>query len=559
MLRIMLDTFVSIPEEMGRALRRTAYSPNIKERLDASCALFDGEGILLAQAEHIPVHLGSMPMVVKAVLESVPDLEKGDAIVVNDPAYGGTHLPDITVIMPVFRLEERIAFVVTRAHHSDIGGMSPGSMPAGSRELFQEGLIIPPIRIMQGGKEDHDAIAMILANSRTPKERLGDLRAQLSACLLGKRRVLELVERYGLDTVQKYATEILDYAQRVTRERLSSMPDGTFSATENIEVDLIDGSGMQREKPNNALSGGDDWSGRRKETQEKKGRENDPTIRVTITIRNGRVTVDFTGTDIEIDGNINAPPAVAHSAVAFVFRCLAGSDIPNNDGCTRDLNIILPEGTILNPSRNRAVCSGNVETSQRIVECLFSAMSEILPDTIPAGSQGTMNNVIIGGPDFSYYETLGGGEGAHSWRDGESGVHTGMTNTANTPIEAIELAYPLRIMEYSLIDTQGGDGMFRGGRGIRRSIEILARSARLSILSNNRRSSATGRQGGENGEMGHNAIHRNGEIINLTGMADANLQIGDIVVIETPGGGGWGKRERRKEDPRILLKKKIGI
>lgn len=511
MLRIMLDTFIAIPEEMGRALRRTAYSPNIKERMDASCALFDENGVLLAQAEHIPVHLGSMPMVVKQVLKRFPNMDEGDAIVVNDPAFGGTHLPDITVIMPVFHRSERVAFVVNRAHHADIGGMAPGSMPAGSRELHQEGLIIPPVRIMSKGHENSDVIQLLLANTRTPLERGGDLRAQLSACLLGSRRVQELIGRYGLATVRHYAGEILDYSRRLTKARLGSLPDGSYSATEVIEVDGTHGE------------------------------TGDITIAVSIHVKDGKVLVDFTGTDKEVEGNINAPPAVARSAVSFVFRCLIGSDIPNNDGCTRDIEIHIPKGTILNPSPNRAVCSGNVETSQRIVEALFQALAESLPEIVPAGSQGTMNNVIIGGIDFSYYETLGGGEGAHPWRDGESGIHTGMTNTANTPIEAIELAYPLRIQRYSLVEGTGGAGIFHGGLGLHRSIEVRSEGARLSILSNNRRTSPKGRNGGANGKCGKNSIVRNGETIVLPGMADADLIKGDVVMIETPGGGGWGK------------------
>ena len=517
MLRIMMDTFISIPEEMGRALRRTAYSPNIKERMDASCALFNGEGVLLAQAEHIPVHLGSMPMVVKQVLREYTGLDDGDAILVNDPSYGGTHLPDLTVIMPVFFRGKRIAFVVNRAHHADIGGMTPGSMPAGSSELYQEGLVIPPVKILVNEKENMDIINFVLANTRTPVERLGDLRAQLSACSLGKRRFLEMVDRYGIGKVEFYEKQSLDYSRKLTREQLRSIPDGQYDGEEQLERDRY--GFTDYEYP----------------------REDDVVIKVGILVDKGRISVDFAGTDDELNGNLNAPSAVTHSAVAYVFRCIAGSDIPNNDGCTRDITIRIPKGTILNPSRNLGVCSGNVETSQRIVEALFSAMSKALPESIPAGSQGTMNNTIIGGREFSYYETLGGGEGAYSWRNGENGIHTGMTNTANTPIEAIEIAYPLRIREYSIIRGSGGVGKFRGGDGLRRVIEVMSEDAVLSILSNNRRLSPGGRNGGESGRPGRNLIKRRESEIILPSMADITLVKGDIVVVETPGGGGWGE------------------
>jgi len=515
MLRIMLDTLASIPEEMGRALKRTAYSQNIKERMDASCALFDPNGELLAQAEHIPVHLGSLPLVVRKILEVFPKLDDGDLIVVNDPEFGGTHLPDITTVLPVFIDDRLCAFVVSRAHHADIGGMAPGSMPAASDELFQEGLIIPLVKVMRGGKEVEDVLKIITANTRTPEERLGDLRAQFSSCFLGRRRYLEMIERYGLEVVEFYEKEVKKYSRRLTRERLQAIPNGTYLAVERIDLDRSNGL--------HGIS------------------EDEVCISVTVRIEDGKVSVDFSDTDDELVGNHNAPMAVTYSAVHYVFRCITGADVPNNEGCLRDIEVIIPDGCLLNPSKNRGVCSGNVETSQRIVEVLFSALNKALPDYLPAGSQATMNNLIIGGRDFSYYETLGGGEGGYSWRNGESGIHTHMTNTANTPVEAIELSYPLLIRDYSLVEGSGGKGLYRGGEGIRRSITVLAENARLSILSGNRRFAPHGRQGGGNGRSGRNVLLRDGREIGLAGLADIDLKRGDVVIVETPGGGGWGR------------------
>ena len=553
----MLDSFRSIPEEMGRALRRTAYSPNIKERMDASCALFDGNGVLLAQAEHIPVHLGSMPLVVKRVLGELHDLDEGDVLMVNDPAFGGTHLPDITMIIPVHHEGDRVAFLVNRAHHADIGGMSPGSMPAGSTELHQEGIIIPPVRIMREGKENRDVMDLLLANTRTPVERRGDLRAQLSACVLGKRRYLELVDRYGLSTVKTYERMTLHHSWKLTHERLMTIPDGLYHGEGVFEMDrqpILEWNG----KPSIGPQVDNENYGVDVDVENDDNGKRDVRICVRIAVREGTVSVDFSGTEGELSGNLNAPPAVARSAVSYVFRCVTGSDIPNNEGCMRDIHIHIPPGTMLNPSRNSAICSGNVETSQRIVETLFSALGNALPDMIPAGSQGTMNNIIIGGKDFSYYETLGGGEGAHPWRDGESGIHTGMTNTANTPVEAIELAYPLRIREYSLIRNSGGKGLHRGGEGLKRSIEVLCDDARLSILSTNRRLAPLGRNSGCPGRPGRNLIRRQGKDFELPGLADAGLEVGDVVIIETPGGGGWGNGGVRNDGAGVVLEKEKG-
>ncbi len=517
MLRIMADTLASIPEEMGRALRRTAYSPNIKERMDASCALFDRDGGLLSQAEHIPVHLGSMPIVVRKLIETYPKLEPGDMVMTNDPAFGGTHLPDITVILPIFSEGERVAFAVNRAHHADVGGMTPGSMPARSTEIFQEGLIIPPVKVVIGGEENSNILAMIRANTRTPEERIGDLRAQFSACNLGERRYLEMLNRYGREKVEFYENEVKEYSRRLTKERLAKLPEGHYHASERIELDRQNGKrGIQK---------------------------GDATIEVDIELGNGKIKVDFKGTDPELEGNLNAPRAVTLSAVYYVFKCLTGADIPTNDGCFRDIEVRIPDGCLLSPSRNRGICSGNVETSQRVVEALFSALGDALPDIIPAGSQGTMNNLIIGGRGFSYYETLGGGEGAHPWRNGESGLHTYMTNTANTPVEAIEITYPIRVLEYSLLEGSGGSGRYCGGDGIRRRIEFLGEAGKLSILSGSRRFAPAGRMGGEDGKSGRNLLIRDGIETVLSSLADVELKKGDVVVVETPGGGGWGNPE----------------
>ncbi|HVG37057.1 MAG TPA: hydantoinase B/oxoprolinase family protein, partial [Thermoplasmata archaeon] len=417
-----LQTALSfIPEEMGVALRRTAYSPNIKERMDASCALFDAEGRIVAQAEHIPVHLGSMPVAVDAAMRDFPGtLREGDQIILNDPYRGGTHLPDVTLIRPVFVRQGITGFAVNRAHHADIGGKVAGSMPATAMRLEDEGLVLEPQKFMDRGTERQAVVERFRRETLNPAERLGDLRAQIAANELGARRLVELAERIGVTSLQTSIEELLDYGERRVRASIGELPRGTWAAEDFME-------GASPDEPNRIR------------------------IHAEITIGGSGIAVDFEGTDRQVAGNLNAPFAVTLSAASYVMRCLTDPDAPRNAGALRPLRVLAKEGSLVRPRPPAAVAAGNVETSQRIVDVLFLALSEPLAETVPAQSQGTMNNLTIGGRDprlFSYYETIAGGEGALPYRSGMAGVHTHMTNTRNTPVEALEFAYPLRIEEY---------------------------------------------------------------------------------------------------------------
>ncbi|MCK4476889.1 MAG: hydantoinase B/oxoprolinase family protein [Methanophagales archaeon] len=511
-LEILKNAFTAIPEEMGAALKRTAYSPNIKERMDASCAIFDAEGRMLAQAEHIPVHLGSMPLTVEFAVRHFEELNEGDQIVVNDPYHGGSHLPDITLIKPVFYEAELVGYAVNRAHHADVGGMSPGSMPGDSTEIFQEGLIIPPCKLLIKGKENTDVFEIIKANTRTPTERVGDIRAQIAANNLGAIRIAELIQKYSANTYTEFAKGIIEYSELRMRYAISRMPEGIYTAE-----DFLDDDGIT---------------------------EQPVKIAATIKIAGSNIAISFEGTEQQRKGNINAPYAVTFSAVYYVMRCVTDPEIPPNHGCYLPVNIYVPEGTILNPNPPAAVSSGNVETSQRIVDVLLFALHKAVPHKIPAQSQGTMNNVAIGGDangeGFTYYETIAGGQGALPHKDGEDGIHTHMTNTANTPIEALELSYPLQVEKYELIANSGGNGKFRGGLGIRRAIKVLVDDATLSIQSERRKYQPKGLFGGENGRAGKNYLIRNKKRLDLPSKVTTSLEKGDIVVIETPGGGGYG-------------------
>jgi N-methylhydantoinase B len=514
-LEILKNAFTAVPEEMGAALKRTAYSPNIKERMDASCAVFDAQGRMLAQAEHIPVHLGAMPLTVEFAMQHFDTIHDGAQIVVNDPYHGGSHLPDLTLIKPVFYGEALAGYVVNRAHHADIGGMTPGSMPGNSTELFQEGLIIPPCKLVNNGQENDDVFAIIKANTRTPTERIGDIRAQIAANNVGALRITGLIQKYGAETYTTFAERIIEYSEKRMRHAISKMPDGTYTAE-----DFMDDDGITEEPVK---------------------------IAVAVTIAGDTIAIDFDGTEQQRRGNINAPYAVTLSAVYYVLRCVTDPEIPSNHGCYLPVTVHVPEGTVLNPQPPAAVSSGNVETSQRIVDVLLLALYQALPHKIPAQSQGTMNNVVIGGVNdetgerFTYYETIAGGQGALPHKAGEDGIHTHMTNTANTPIEALELSYPLRVEQYERIQNSGGGGRFRGGSGIKRAIKVLADNVTLSIQSERRKYPPKGLQGGENGRAGENYILRNEERIDLPSKVTTQLRKGDIVVIETPGGGGYGK------------------
>jgi N-methylhydantoinase B len=469
---------------------------------------------MLAQAEHIPVHLGAMPLTVEFALQHFDELRDGDQTEVNDPYQGGSHLPDLTVIKPVFCDGALAGYAVNRAHHADVGGMAPGSMPGNSTELFQEGLIIPPCKLVDKGRENKDVFAIIKANTRTPAECIGDIRAQIAANNLGALRTVELIQKYGADTYTTFVESFVKYSEKRMRHAISKMPDGTYTAE-----DFMDDDGITEEPVK---------------------------IVVTITITGDTIAINFDGTEKQRRGNINAPLAVTLSAGYYVLRCVTDPEIPPNHGCYLPVTVHVPEGTVLNPQPPAAVASGNVETSQRIVDVLLLALHQALPDKIPAQSQGTMNNVVIGGVNadtgerFTYYETIAGGQGALPYKAGEDGIHTHMTNTAKTPIEALELSYPLRVEQYELIPESGGTGTFRGGSGIRRVIKVLVNNATLSLQSERRKYQPKGLQGGENGKVGKNYVRRNKTRIDLPSKVTRQLEKDDVVVIETPGGGGYG-------------------
>lgn len=498
-LSVLQSALAGIAEEMGALLVRASYSSNIKERKDCSAALFDRSGTLVAQAEHIPVHLGAMPEAVAAV--AVRDPRPGDVFIVNDPFTGGSHLPDITLVSALWHEGERIGYAVTRAHHSDVGGMRAGSMPADSSELFQEGIIIPPVRLVRGGDTCDDVLELILANCRTPELRRGDLRAQLAANRLAATRLDELIERRGVQTVLAAFDEVVSYGERRARELVGRLQDGVYEAFGEIEGD----------------GNSDD----------------DFRIAASVTIEGDGVNVDFDGSAPQVAGNVNCPLAVTRAACFFALRVLLPSDVPSNEGVHRVMSISAPERTLVNAARPAAVVAGNVETSQRIADTVLQALAQVAD--LPAQGQGTMNNLVIGGERWTYYETLGGGQGASSRGPGASGVHVGMTNTLNTPIEALELEYPLRVERYELVYGSGGEGRHRGGDGLVRAVRVLE-EANLSLLTDRRRHRPRGAAGGGDGSTGANLV--NGT--ELAPKAGARLAPGDVVEVRTPGGGGWG-------------------
>ena len=515
-LEIFKSLFHAIAEEMGATLKRTAFSPNIKERRDYSCALFDAEGHMIAQGDHMPVHLGSMPLSVKAAIKT-RDIRAGDMIMLNDPYAGGTHLPDITLVSGVFQKGTLRFYVASRAHHSDVGGMSPGSMPI-AEEIYQEGLRIPPVKLVAGGVINRDVWDLVLYNVRTPQEREGDLSAMFASNRTGERRLLEVVEKHGWPSVTRCVQEILNYSERMTRLAIRAIPDGIYEAE-----DFLDDDGV-RERPIR--------------------------IAVTMRIRGDKVEVDFSKSDPQVQGSVNSVYAITASAVFYVFRTLVETPIPSNAGGMRPIRIVAPEGTIVNALPPAAVCGGNVETSQRIVDVLYKCLAQAMPDRIPAASQGTMNNLTFGGVDPSngqavaYYETVCGGMGARPHLDGISGVHTHMTNSLNTPVEAFEHSYPARILRYGLRHDSGGHGQNRGGDGVIREIRFLSRT-QVTVLSDRRRFRPNGQNGGGDGLAGRNAIRRaDGRVEEMPGKFTTWLEAGDALLIETPGGGGWGTQGR---------------
>ena len=493
-LQVMIGGLRAACDEMGATLIRSAYSANIKERHDCSTALFDAHGELVMQAEHIPVHLGSMPDAVAAVLGL--EQRPGGSWILNDPYRGGTHLPDITLISPVFIGEAIVGFAACRAHHADVGGPTPGSMPAGSTTLAEEGVVIPPTRA------DPDVLSELASQMRFPRQRLADLRAQAAANRTGALRLAELAERHGLERLRTGMAEILAYAERRTRVALSELPDGTYTAEDVLEDDAG-------------------------------GQPHDVTLRVEATIHGDRLSLDFGGTDPQVEGNLNCPLSVTKSAAFFAVRVLTDPEAPPSAGAYRPIEILAPQGCLLNARAPAAVAAGNVETSSRVADLVIAALAGARP--VPAQGQGTMNNLTLAGEDFTYYETLGGGQGACPDANGPSAIHVAMSNTLNTPVEALESEFPLRVRELSLRRGSGGDGVHRGGDGIVREIEALA-PVSYSLIGERRRHPPSGRDGGGDGARGRNL--RNGEP--LPSKTEGDLARGDSIRVETPGGGGHG-------------------
>jgi N-methylhydantoinase B len=485
-LQIIGSLLRAIAEEMGAMLVRSAFSANIKERRDCSTALFDERGRMIAQAEHIPVHLGAMPDAVAAVMQHDPAF--GDVWALNDPYAGGTHLPDITLVS-----RTEAGFAVTRAHHADVGGREPGSMPADSQTLEEEGVVIPPTRL------DDSVIANLVARMRNPEERRGDLRAQLAAHRLAEQRVAELCARRGHDTVVAAMDELFAYSERRMRAGIAALPDGRF-----VGHDVLEAIGCDLE------------------------------VRATVLVKGDNVTIDFTGTSPQHDGNLNCPLSVARSACFYVVRVLVDPDLPASGGAFAPVTVTAPEGCLVNARPPAAVAAGNVETSSRIVDVVMGAFGEAID--VQAQGQGTMNNVTLGNDRFTYYETIGGGQGACPDADGPSGVHVAMSNTLSTPVEALELQYPLRIERYALRLGSGGAGRHRGGDGVVRELRALE-DCRLSIISERRSHAPQGERGGEAGTPGRNLLNRE----SLSAKATRDLAAGDVVTIETPGGGGHGR------------------
>ncbi len=515
LVEVWKHLFSSIAEEMGVALERCAYSPNIKERLDHSCAVFDVRGRLLAQAAHIPVHLGAMPLMMQSLLASVR-FEPGDMWMCNAPWLGGTHLPDITLVGAVFARDRTLlGYTANRAHHADVGGISPGSLPL-STELLHEGLVLPPVRLVRRGRIDQTMLDLVAANSRTPDERRGDLSAQIAANHVGARRLREIVDLHSLPEVMLRAEEIMSYSSRVLRTAIARLPDGDYRWS-----DMLDDDGLGN---------------------------SDISIAVCVRVCGEEIEFDFTGSTPEVRGSLNATEAITRSACFYVLRCLLDAQTPMNAGLFEPVSVPAPAGSVVNASRRAAVAAGNVETSQRIVDVVLGALSLAAPELIPACSQGTMNNLMIGGWDsirdrpFSYYETIAGGAGAGPNGPGESAIHTHMTNTRNTPIEALEQHYPLRVTEYSVRRASGGAGKHRGGDGVVREIELLA-PATITVVSDRRRWGPRGANGGDAGKPGCNSIIGPTGVQRLMpGKFSLEAASGTRIRIETPGGGGWGEK-----------------
>lgn len=539
-LEVVRNACIAIAEEMNAALIRTSYSPNIKDRRDCSCAVFDyvsggeetsrgsdegnGSAEMISQAENQPVHLGAMPFSVDAAITRFPreSLSKGDAILLNDPFHGGAHLPDLTLVSPVIIDNQLLGFVANRAHHADVGGGQAGSVAADSVDIFQEGIRVPPVKLFEGGEENEDIMEIILSNVRTPNERRGDLRAQQAANETGKARFRELADKHGVEELSAILSEIKDYSERRMREELQNLPDGTVEFT-----DILD----------------DDGQG-----------TTDIEITAAVSISGSEIAVDFSGTAKQVPGAINAPLAVTASATYYSIRCITDPSIPPNHGCYRPISITAPSGTIVNAEPPAAVVGGNLETSQRVTDVLLGAFGKVVPSRVIGACQGTMNNITLGGVDprdgspYAFYETEGGGFGGRDGSDGMDGVHVHMSNTLNTPAEVLETAYPLRVTRYELRGDTGGPGKFRGGLGIRRDIEIRDHQASFSILADRRKHPPFGVNGGEAGALGEDYVKSNGGWTRIPGKSSHELAPGSIVSIRTPGGGGFGSPDERDPD-----------
>ena len=513
---ILKNSLISIAEEMGVVLRRSSFSPNVKERRDYSCALFDKSGQLVAQGEHIPVHLGAMPYSVKAVLKEFGnDLFDGDDVILNDPYRGGTHLPDITMVSPIFFKERLVGFAANRAHHSDVGGVAPGSMSALARDVNQEGVRIPPIKAWTKSKPNRHVLDFVLSNVRTPDERIGDLRAQRAANLVGAKRLRDILKKSKIARIERGMQQLMGYSEELMLKKIQELPRKSSSA-----IDFLDDDGSATK---NIL------------------------IKVKVTVDPRSITFDFSGSSKQVQGPLNAVFSVTLSAVYYVVRCVTDPSIPANAGCFKPIDVKAPWGTIVNAEPPAPVAGGNVETSTRIVDVTLRAFSDIVPERVCAACQGTMNNVTIGGIDprtgnyFTYYETIAGGFGARFNKNGIDGIHSHMTNTLNTPVEALESAYPLRIKRYELVERSGGRGRFRGGTGVRRETEILAETSTVSLMGERQRHRPWGLSGGLSGTAGEYGITHENKWRSLPSKTTLTASHGDLLTVTTPGGGGYGK------------------
>lgn len=510
--RVIEYSCMYITEEMGMILRNSAYSPNIRDRMDHSCAVFDAKGRLIAQAEHIPVHLGSMGIGVKNMLQNLAGIgfEDGDVFLTNDPYIAGTHLNDLLMITPILFKNELVAIVANKAHHVDVGGIVPGSISSKASTLNEEGIVIPPVRIAKSNVLNDDLLRLILSNVRTPEYMKGDIKAQLASLRLGKERIIDLIKKYGSDTVLNAWEYCIQGTRKSLQKKLEETENGVCSAEDFLEHE-----------------------------------ENRFRISVTVKINKESINVDFKGTDKQLSIPLNAVNGVTVASTIYAIKSVFTPSEPMNEGIYDVVNIEAPEGCLVNPIKPAPVAGGNIETSQRIVDAIFKALSNLIPDKIPAAAQGTMNNIMIGGRGWAFYETIGGGMGARPGLDGVDGIHVHMTNTMNTPIEVIEAEYPILFEEYSLRTNSGGAGKWRGGLGIRRKFRLLEDDAILTIFSERAQTKPWGLNRGEPGLPGEHYLIRNDRRIKLSSKTTVKLQKDDVIEINTPGGGGYGDPRER--------------